>query len=183
MGEYQKEAIKNVVEEINRKYFLPDIQRSFVWKPEQIYKLFDSLMRGYPISTFLFWKMDRDVLLKEKIKLLNFVRSNEENSEEIRNYDRDEYFLVLDGQQRLTSFYIALKGKFIERGKEKELYFDALSGKEEKDDGVLYDFKFFDKNNGIFFITNDDTKIKSIWVNIKQKRGRTPARMGNCSGP
>lgn len=120
------------------RWHLPDIQRSFVWKPDQIYKLFDSLMRGYPISTFLFWKLDRDLVMTKNIKLLKFVGSNE------------------------------LKGKYIERKKDKELYFDALSCKEEKDDGVLYAFKFFDRNNGNSFITIDNSKIKSIWVNVKR---------------
>jgi catechol 2,3-dioxygenase-like lactoylglutathione lyase family enzyme len=40
-----------------QKYFLPAIQREFVWKPEQIIELFDSIMRGYPISSFLFWQL------------------------------------------------------------------------------------------------------------------------------
>jgi uncharacterized protein with ParB-like and HNH nuclease domain len=39
-------------------YVLPAIQREFVWKPEQIERLFDSLMQGYPFGTFLFWKID-----------------------------------------------------------------------------------------------------------------------------
>ncbi|MCD6493740.1 MAG: DUF262 domain-containing protein [Archaeoglobaceae archaeon] len=98
MAEYLKTAIKDVIEEINRKYFLPDIQRSFVWKPEQIYKLFDSLMRGYPISTFLFWKLSKEKLLRiEKeneirIKFFRFVDSNIKQSDEETTRNRDEYF-------------------------------------------------------------------------------------------
>ena len=38
----------------NNSYVLPAIQREFVWKPEQIERLFDSLMQGYPFGTFLF---------------------------------------------------------------------------------------------------------------------------------
>jgi uncharacterized protein with ParB-like and HNH nuclease domain len=41
-----------------KSYVLPAIQREFVWKPEQIEKLFDSLMQGYPFGTFLFWKVE-----------------------------------------------------------------------------------------------------------------------------
>ena len=36
---------------------LPDFQRKFVWKADQIIKLFDSILRGYPIGTFLFWNL------------------------------------------------------------------------------------------------------------------------------
>jgi hypothetical protein len=42
------------------QYVLPAIQREFVWKPAQIEKLFDSLMRGYPIGAFLFWKVESE---------------------------------------------------------------------------------------------------------------------------
>lgn len=41
----------------NNYYLLPAFQRDFVWKAEQIEKLFDSLMRGYPTSSMLFWKV------------------------------------------------------------------------------------------------------------------------------
>ena len=41
----------------NSEYVLPAIQREFVWKTDQIRALFNSLMRGYPIGAFLFWKV------------------------------------------------------------------------------------------------------------------------------
>ena len=44
----------------SREYVLPGIQREFIWSTDQICQLFDSLMRGYPISSFLFWKVDAD---------------------------------------------------------------------------------------------------------------------------
>ena len=51
-----------IAEALNRiqskTYVLPAIQREFVWKPEQIEKLFDSLMQGYPFGTFPFWKVE-----------------------------------------------------------------------------------------------------------------------------
>ena len=39
---------------------LPAIQREFIWNPEQIELLFNSLLRGYPISSFLFWEVPRN---------------------------------------------------------------------------------------------------------------------------
>ena len=54
---YRSESIAIAIERMNRQYFLPAIQREFVWKPEQIVQLFDSIMRGYPISSFLFWEL------------------------------------------------------------------------------------------------------------------------------
>lgn len=38
-------------------YVLPAIQREFVCRPEQSCRLFDSLMRGYPVGSFLFWQV------------------------------------------------------------------------------------------------------------------------------
>lgn len=58
---YFEQSIKDVLIEIeDGKLFLPAIQRKFVWNEEQITKLFDSLMRGYPIGTFLFWQIDKE---------------------------------------------------------------------------------------------------------------------------
>ena len=45
---YRSESIVLTVGRMNRQYFLPAIQREFVWKPDQIVELFDSIMRGYP---------------------------------------------------------------------------------------------------------------------------------------
>ena len=41
----------------NRDYLLPAIQREFVWTADKTVALFDSLMRRYPISSFLFWQV------------------------------------------------------------------------------------------------------------------------------
>ena len=52
-------TIKEAIDHIhNNRYLLPAIQREFVWWPHQIERLFDSLMRGYPIGSFLFWRVD-----------------------------------------------------------------------------------------------------------------------------
>lgn len=51
-------TIAQAIERIHRnEYLLPAFQRDFVWSAEQIEKLFDSLMKGYPISSMLFWKV------------------------------------------------------------------------------------------------------------------------------
>ena len=167
MQDYERRAIPEVIEEINRKYFLPDIQRNFVWKPEQVYTLFDSIMRDYPISTFLFWKIDGSFLKKAKIKKLEFVKtSKDQNKENTEISSAKEYFLVLDGQQRFTTFYLVLKGNYIIRNNTYDLYFNILSGEEEQEDGILYEFKFFNKNKGENFIEDDESE-KKIWYRVK----------------
>lgn len=170
--EYQKESIKNIIDKINNEYFLPDIQRSFVWKPNQIYALFDSLMRKYPISTFLFWELEKEYITNNDVKLLTFVKSNQEESIVNTSYSHDKYNLVLDGQQRLTTFYIALKGSYFERNKKKELYFDIFSGKEQDEDGLIYYFKLFIPESTCFAQEDEDkvSKVKRVklWINIRR---------------
>ena len=58
---YEYKSIRDVMEMVTgNEIYLPAIQRKFVWKNPQIESLFDSIMRGYPIGTFLFG------LLREK---------------------------------------------------------------------------------------------------------------------
>jgi uncharacterized protein with ParB-like and HNH nuclease domain len=181
MSEYQKMTIRDAVEKINRTIFLPDIQRPFVWEKEQIEKLFDSLMRRYPINTLLYWELSRDEILKSannetgNIKLYKFVSSNadQDKSVEEKNRDRDDYSLVLDGQQRLTALYISLKGYWIDETPkkkiEKELYHNVLSGKEADDDGIQFEFDFIDRKKGIAFLErNKDKSVIKLWLNIKR---------------
>ncbi|EJS83235.1 hypothetical protein AAUPMB_21742, partial [Pasteurella multocida subsp. multocida str. Anand1_buffalo] len=51
-------TIRSLLDKVaEQEYLLPAIQREFVWRPEQICRLFDSLLQGYPFGTFLFWKI------------------------------------------------------------------------------------------------------------------------------
>ena len=54
-------SIKDIIEMIGANdVYLPAIQRKLVWRHDQIERLFDSIMRGYPIGTFLFWKLRQE---------------------------------------------------------------------------------------------------------------------------
>lgn len=55
---YSSSPIGAVIADVNVKYFLPAIQRPYVWTADQIVALFDSLLKAYPISTFMFWGVD-----------------------------------------------------------------------------------------------------------------------------
>lgn len=58
MSMFLDKTIKEVVDELNGRYFLPDIQREYMWlkkaDEKKIEQLFDSILRGYPIGSFLF---------------------------------------------------------------------------------------------------------------------------------
>ena len=73
-GEYEKaitieKAINNIVQ---RHYLLPAIQRKFTWSSSQICVLFDSIMRGYPINTFMFWEV-REPEVKKSFRFYQFL--------------------------------------------------------------------------------------------------------------
>ncbi|TFH31319.1 MAG: DUF262 domain-containing protein [Promethearchaeota archaeon] len=111
---YQEETIKTILERLNTQYFLPSIQRSYVWKPQQVIMLFDSIMRGYPISSFLFWELTEEN--RDKWEVYKFCEvANSTGTSHIKlpaAVGVQNLSLVLDGQQRLTSILIGLKGIF-----------------------------------------------------------------------
>lgn len=99
--------------------FLPEIQRKFVWSEEQIENLFDSLLLGYPIGALLFWKTSKKILNNDDtaLNLYEFIRDYHERDNKDNKKaplpitsDFESYYIVLDGQQRLSSLYIAIKG-------------------------------------------------------------------------
>lgn len=150
-------TVKDTLQEIqNRKYVLPAIQREFVWQPEQIERLFDSLMQGYPFGTFLFWKVDKANC--SKYKFYGFVQKYHERKSphcpELPIFHDTELTAVLDGQQRLTALNIGLAGSMAWRIPYKwknnpdaypvnYLYLDLLAEKgESEESGERYRFKF-----------------------------------------
>ena len=108
-------TIRKAINHIQKnEYVLPAIQREFIWRPHQITNLFDSLMRGYPIGSFLFWKVDKDHCHKyQYYKFLDsYHQKTQRHNEPIRLTGDQGVTAILDGQQRLTSLNIALKGTF-----------------------------------------------------------------------
>lgn len=129
---YLNTTIRDLIsEKIGRNTFLPAIQREYVWNTYQIEKLFDSIMCGYPISSFLFWKIreekKKDWVSYEFIK--DFDQEHPHNK--VANLDgvNQDIYLVLDGQQRITSLNIALRGTyrfFYRKWKHARLYLNLL---------------------------------------------------------
>lgn len=104
---------------------LPAIQRDFVWPSERIFRLLDSVMRGYPIGAILLWETYGDIQYRT---FLSDYRA--ENMHSYRdNPSGNRLKLVVDGQQRLQSLYVALYGTY----DSCPLYFDVLSGRDNDD--------------------------------------------------
>lgn len=147
---YIPKTISEVVTEyLNRMTFLPAIQREYVWTPYAIEKLFDSILGDFPISTFLFWKIREEN--KNEWIAYEFIR--EYNSEYPHNKEANvaginqDIYLVLDGQQRLTSLLVGLKGSyrfFYYRWRKTKLYLNILKEpiKPENPEELTYQFQF-----------------------------------------
>lgn len=114
-------SIINLLNQIKtEKIVLPAIQRDFVWSEERTAKLLDSIMRGYPIGLVLLWETYRDIQYRTFIQ--DFKEANSYSFRD--NHKQNQLKLVLDGQQRLQSLYVALYGT----REGRRAYFDVLSG-------------------------------------------------------
>jgi uncharacterized protein with ParB-like and HNH nuclease domain len=109
-------SISDAISRIDfHRLLLPAIQREFVWGPEKIEWLFDSILQGYPIGSFLFWEV-RTGSDRNKFRYYEFLREFREwyrtHNPEFNTDGFGDFYAVLDGQQRLTAIYIGLKGSY-----------------------------------------------------------------------
>lgn len=155
---YHEESIVNIVKKIGaNEIYLPAIQRRFVWKHTQIVSLFDSIMRGYPIGTFLFWYLpDHQANEYTFYKFLKNYHEREAylNVVAPKPNLNNEVVGVLDGQQRLSSMYIALQGTYAYKRpyarwdnpdafEPRQLYLNLLgNGSAADDEDLAYHFAF-----------------------------------------
>lgn len=163
---YTPMTIEKAISKLNKQIFLPAIQREFVWKPEKIITLIDSILRKYPINTFLFWELrEKDY---DRWEIYEFIKDFDERfpHNKIRQSKSgiQDLTLVLDGQQRLTSLYIAFAGSYVIRPKgarkanpaswkTKMLYIDLFKDAQSvvaEDQGletqVHYHLQFFERD-------------------------------------
>lgn len=169
---YNHTSIKSIIDKLNSSYFVPDIQRSYVWlqnpKLKKIEQLFDSLMRGYPIGSFLFWALKKSDIESDFDVVNGSGKLNFQLYKFIENYDarntsnkkinvsqivNEDLHIVLDGQQRLTSLYIGLRGtRCLKRAyarantsnpyEKKRLYLNVLHKPEDENPEDCYRFEF-----------------------------------------
>ena len=106
-------TIAQAIERISSNaYLLPSIQREFEWPSSKIEWLFDSILRGYPFGSFLFWQVKGETRKAYKFyKFLKHYRQNHQtHNEEFPAAQGNDFIAILDGQQRLTSLYIGICG-------------------------------------------------------------------------
>lgn len=138
-----------------REYLMPAIQREFVWDVNQITKLVDSLMRGYPVGSFLLWDVKPETAQSYTFYefLTNFHERDNPYADKATVPAGNGTTAVLDGQQRLTSLNIALYGSFAEKKKYawwnspdafpvKRLYLNLVDDPADEELGLKYDLRF-----------------------------------------
>lgn len=160
---YEKTTIMTALRRIReRELVLPGIQRDFVWQAERIYKLLDSILRGYPFGTLLFWNT------KQRLQYREFCQ----------DWDGDQPYafqikeegkpgtVVLDGQQRLQSLYLSVYGTY----EGQIFYFDLLSGAEQEDlSEPKYHFGFLQA--GSVEALNRQYRGEQLWVPLRDLAG------------
>ena len=152
--EYIPIRVSDIVRKVNRDWYLPAIQREFVWETEQIERLFDSIMSDFPIGSFLFWNLEQKN--KSEWPIYEFIRKYDEEKPHnvLANMHgiQKDITLVLDGQQRITSLFIGLKGSyryFYYRWRTTQLYLNLLKTpvpNDENSEELTYEFSF--RENG-----------------------------------
>ncbi len=182
----ENKTIKTIIERINSgNLYIPAIQRKYIWDDKQVIRLMDSIMRGYPIGIFLFWNVNKTIINDKEYSIYSFIKDYHER--DAYNNPRaplpltcqssdDKIWIILDGQQRLTSLYIALQGtmsrKILHKQwktdnafPSKELYYNVFSrneNKEDDDDNFCYEFDFFSKDE------MNSREDKDKWLLVKE---------------
>ena len=175
-------TIDKVIQGIHsRRYVLPAIQREFVWDANQIEGLFDSIMRGYPIGSFLFWKIHPDKL--GDFQFYSFMDHYHErdfrHNQPTAIVSGSDTTAVLDGQQRLTSLYIGMNGWYADKlpyyrwwnneaFPRRYLYLNLLREPNENIDKA-YDFRMLQEKDAknqpdkaFWFRVGDISKFKDV---------------------
>ena len=172
-----EEALKSIA---SHQYVLPAIQREFVWQPEQVCNLFDSLMQGFPFGEFMFWKVEAQN--SGQYRWYDFVRDYHERDNphcpDLGIKHNESLTAVLDGQQRLTAFNIGLRGSMAKKLPNKRwasldafpkrvLALDLLATLGAHEEGRRYEFEFVNEDriglegDHLWFRVPDILKLES----------------------
>lgn len=149
-------TVKSTLDRVfKHDYVLPAIQREFVWSPKQICRLFDSLMQGFPVGSFLFWKIEQTT--SNSFRFFDFSRDYHQRDKPhcppLGKPPEGQVTAVLDGQQRLTALNIGLRGSLAVKEPNKwwnspkafpvkKLYLDLLHVPKADEEGAIFRFEF-----------------------------------------
>lgn len=185
MGDFQTPiSIFDALEKIRTNdYLLPSFQREFEWEESDICKLFDSILRGYPVGSMLFWEIDGNVA--NNVKVYYFNENFIENPDRVKHGDKFKQNMcaqfpqgnikaILDGQQRLTALRVGIYGKYYRHQKNKSwdyndqtfdgenLYLALKENTSFDDDDRKYIFEFKNSED-IIFVDKDSSKWYKVY--------------------
>lgn len=156
MGHQEPISIAKALRHIQEhRLILPAIQREFVWKPSQVIRVFDSVMRGYPVGSFLSWRVSPETI--SKFKFYGFMKDYsafDSFHNPVIDIPTDrENVAVLDGQQRLTALNIGLRGTYAYKNHggwsnkawsypPRRLFLNLSGEAPENELGLKYQFQF-----------------------------------------
>ena len=117
----QTQSLRDLLIDIDdKKIFLPEFQRDFVWEISKTYDLFDSLVKDIFIGAIIYGIPSFDIAIREIDNRRKITKGKKRPALEVRTITKKQiedinklggnFRLVLDGQQRTTSIYRALKG-------------------------------------------------------------------------
>jgi hypothetical protein len=113
------EFINDIVD-INSTVVIPDLQRPYIWKPQQVVLLIDSIFKKWPFGSLLCWNVKVTNNASEFIPYRPFweeyVSRNVPQEGKVSkvtsmNKSSASYLMILDGQQRMQSLLLALGGE------------------------------------------------------------------------
>jgi hypothetical protein len=104
---------------------IPAFQRGFVWDPDRVAQLMDSIYKGYPFGSLLFWRTKRALRTERDLGPFKLPQRPED-------YPVD---YVLDGQQRLTSIFGVFQSELtpVDEIEWANVYFDFLAGSDAQE--------------------------------------------------
>lgn len=166
LGMSVKEAVENVNSNVNG-WFLPSVQRPYVWgsryeSEKYIAKLFDSILRGYPIGGLIVWNNKNEMPYREFLTDYH----NDDISKEVEKgkWSRQDKWLVYDGQQRLQTLFSCLKYSINDRVLVYDLFFDISKIDEDRD---KVGFSFCNKNEDI---PSNYVRMNEIFVKLEKEK-------------
>ena len=130
--------ISNIIQDAeNGQMKIPQFQRQFVWSVDDCAKLMDSILKGYPVGSFIYWKTKTALRVVRNIGGFNFPIVP----------DDDYAFYILDGQQRITSIIASVTGQKIDNDDYSRIFVNLKANVDE--DIVITDIKDFKEDEYI----------------------------------
>lgn len=128
--EYQSYPIRKILDSVTRgEIRIPAFQRGFVWEMDRVARLLDSIYKGYPFGSLLFWRTKQNLSAERKLGTFELPQPQAE-------YPID---YVLDGQQRLTSIFTVFQTELT--GEEDpdwcDIYFDLEAANNPQDSAFV----------------------------------------------